>query len=354
MSTITNAGPGVQEVRTPLTFPVAKPPLPGTAIEIADGILWTQFALPFVLNHVNVYLIRDGAGWAVVDTGIGDERTFAAWRTLVAEALNGAKLTRLIVTHFHPDHIGAGSWLIQEYGLPLHMTRSEYLYNLVLHRSDKSVLETYREFYTLRGMSPEQAEAILKAGHDYVDRTAPMPPVYHALADGDVLDIGGRPFEVLTGTGHSWDQLMLLQREANVLVVADQVLPKISPNISVVALEPNNDPLGAYLKSIARLARDVPRGVLALPGHRLPFYGLHERIDELTHHHAQRCDELVAACREAPLSAADLVPILFFAGMDTQQTSFAFCEIIAHLNYLVQRDRMAELMDGGILKYRSK
>lgn len=337
-----------------LKFPFARPEVTGGLVEVADGILWTQFPLPFALNHINVYFIRDGDGWAVVDTGIGDERTYGLWREIVSQRLPGGKLTRLIVTHFHPDHIGAGSWLIDEYKLPLYMSRSEYLYNLVLHRSDETVIDTYREFYTLRGLEPAKAEAILKAGHDYTDRTSPMPPVYHALEDGDVLDIGGRPFEVLTGGGHSWDMLMLLQRDANVLIVADQVLPKISPNISVVALEPDNDPLGIYLRSIARVARKVPEGVLALPGHRLPFVGLHDRIRELTHHHSLRCDEIVEACRGSAHSAAELVPVLFFEGMDTQQTSFAFCEIVAHLNYLVQRGRMREVMDGGILKYVSQ
>lgn len=334
-----------------LVFPFARPDT-GKLVEVADGILWTQFPLPFALNHVNVYFIRDGEGWAVVDTGIGDERTYALWREIVANVLPGGRLTRLIVTHFHPDHIGAGSWLIHEYGLPLYMSRSEYLYNIVLHRSDKTVIQTYRDFYTLRGLSPEKAEAILKAGHDYVDRTAPMPPIYHALEDGDEIEIGGRRFEILTGGGHSWDQLMLLQREAGVLIVADQVLPKISPNISVVALEPHNDPLGIYLRSIARVSRKVPQGVLALPGHRLPFHGLHARIAELTHHHQLRCDEIIAASMQ-PRSAADLVPMLFFEGMDTQQTSFAFCEIIAHLNYLVARGRMREVMEDGVLKYVS-
>src|SRR5690606_25984598 len=116
--------------------------------------------------------------------------------------------------------------------------------------------------------------------------------------------------------------------DAGVLIVADQVLPKISPNVSVVALEPDNDPLGIFLRSLARLARKVPHGVLALPGHRLPFRGLHSRITELTHHHALRCDAIVAACADRPRSAAELVPELFFEGMDTQQTSFAFCEIV--------------------------
>jgi glyoxylase-like metal-dependent hydrolase (beta-lactamase superfamily II) len=334
-----------------LRFPHQVPPAPGEVIEIAEGILWAQFPLPFALNHVNVYLLRDGDGWAVVDTGIGDERTYSLWRTLVEGPLRNERLTKLIVTHFHPDHIGAGSWLIGEYGPALHMSRSEYLYNLVLHRSDTDVIETYRRFYELRGLAADRTTAILKAGHDYVDRTSPMPPVYHCLADGDTLAIGDFQFEVLTGGGHSWEQVMLFERRLGLFIVADQVLPRISTNVSVVALEPDNDPLGVYLASISRLRRDIPENVLALPGHRLPYLGMHGRIAELLSHHEDRCREIVEACHARPMTPAELVPILFFDNMDTQQTSFAFCEIVAHINYMKLRGQMHEVRENGLLRY---
>ncbi len=334
-----------------LSFPFTKPPPIGELIEIRPGILWTQLPLPFALNHVNVYLLKDGDGWAMVDAGINDERTKQVWRGLLEGPLRGQRLTRIIVTHFHPDHIGCARWLIDEYALPLFMSRSEYLYSVVLHRNADSIISVYSAFYERRGLDRATAEGILRAGHNYVELTAPMPPIYTCIADGETLTIGDRVFEVMTGGGHSWEQVMLYDRTDNVIVVADQVLPKISPNISVVASEQNNDPLAVFLKSNQLLAERVRPGALALPGHRLPFFGLHGRITELASHHEERCQEIIAACAERPMSPAELIPILFFAGMDTQQTSFAFCEIVAHLNYLKGRKLVTEVEDQGTITF---
>jgi glyoxylase-like metal-dependent hydrolase (beta-lactamase superfamily II) len=334
-----------------MSFPFAKPPPIGELVEVRPGILWTQFPLPFALNHVNVYMLKDGDGWAVVDAGIGDARTRQVWGSLLGGPLRGETLTRIIVTHFHPDHIGCAGWLIDEFALPLYMSRSEYLYNQVMHRNAAGIISVYRVFYERRGLDAAKTEAILRAGHDYVGLTAPMPPAYHCLADGETLTIGNRNFEVITGGGHSWEQVMLYDRADSIVIVADQVLPKISPNISVVASEPDNDPLAVFLKSNQLLAARIASGSLALPGHRLPFFGLHHRIAELAAHHDDRCTALVAACTDRPMSPAELIPILFFAGMDTQQTSFAFCEIVAHLNYLKRRSMLAEVEEGGTIKF---
>ena len=103
------------------------PPAPGQTLEVAPGLLWLRLALPFRLDHVNVYLVEDNAGWAVIDTGIDDAATRAAWEALLADPLRDVALTRILVTHYHPDHIGLAGWLCERFGLPLLMSQTEYL-----------------------------------------------------------------------------------------------------------------------------------------------------------------------------------------------------------------------------------
>ncbi len=167
------------------------------------------------------------------------------------------------------------------------------------------------------------------------------------------MTIGGRRFEVLTGGGHSPELVMLLCREDGVFLAADQVLAKISPNVSVWPQEPASDPLGDFLHTLAALRAAVPAGVLTLPAHNLPFRNLHARIDELTRHHADRCDAIAQACRE-PLLPAEIVPKLFPRRLDAHQTGFAFGETLAHVNYMLRAGRMrAEPGDDGRMRVRA-
>ncbi len=169
--------------------------------------------------------------------------------------------------------------------------------------------------------------------------TTDLPLAYRRLVAGDAITIGGRRFEVLTGGGHAAEQVMLLCREAALFLPADQVLAKISPNVSVWPQEPHGDPLGEYLASLAGLLRTVPEDVLVLPAHNLPFRGLHARIRELSLHHDQRCQAVAEACA-APLLPAEIVPRLFPRALDSHQVSFAFGETMAHVNYMLHRGWM--------------
>ncbi len=124
--------------------------------------------------------------------------------------------------------------------------------------------------------------------------------------------------------------------EDKLFLAADQVLAKISPNVSVWAVDPYGDPLGLFLRSLKTLQSDVPNDVLVLPGHQLPFYGLHQRASELIAHHEERCAMIADACAKGPKTAADLVPVIFHRALDPHQMSFAFSEVLAHLNYMVR------------------
>lgn len=339
-----------------LIFPHTQPPEPGKLIAIAPGVQWLRLPLPYRLDHVNVYLIEDNDGWTVLDTGLGTDACRMAWEAVLGGPMAGQRLTSMIVTHYHPDHVGLAGWLAERFDLPLSMPRPEYLYSLALQYAPGDLgAAMHRPFYRRHGLSPQITDAVLSRGHEYLQRTTGVPTTYHRIQHGDSLRIGTRIFQVITGGGHALEQAMLYQREERVFFAADQVIARISPNVSVHAMEPDLDALGIYLRSLSGLRDSVAQDVLVLPGHGLPFYGLHQRVAELIEHHGQRCDAIAEACRVQPLSVADIIPYVFQRVLDEHQTGFAFGEVLAHVNHMLERDRlMLEVGGDGIDRYRSR
>lgn len=338
-----------------MTFPHQQPPAPGELVPVAPGVQWLRLPLPYRLDHVNIYLIEDDGGWAVLDTGLATDACRQAWDAVLAGPLAGQRLTRMIVTHFHPDHVGLAGWLSNRFDLPLAMPRPEYLYSLALQYAPGDLgADTYRPFYRRHGLSPEITELVLSRGHEYLRRTTGVPSTYHRIKHGDALRVGARDFDVITGGGHALEQAMLVRRQDKLFLAADQVIARISPNVSVHAMEPDLDALGIYLGSLRALRDTVPDDVLVLPGHGLPFFGLHVRLNELIGHHAERCDLIADSCRERPLSVAEIVPHVFHRELDAHQTGFAFGEVLAHVNHMLGAGRLALQTDAeGIDRYRA-
>ena len=310
---------------------------------VADGIRWLRLNLPFRLNHVNVYLLDDGDGTTLVDTGIFDPPTCAVWeRLLPALAAEGRPVRRIIATHCHPDHLGMAGWIAERTGAPLLMSASEYLTSLAIHL-DPAALETepYATFYASHGLDPAITARLLRNGHHYLRMVSPLPRVFGRVIEGEQLTIGARRWNVLTGGGHAPEQVMLHCPEDELLLCADQVLLRISPNISVQAMDPEGDPLGIYLRSLDSLRATIPDTTLLLPGHDLPFRGLRVRADELAAHHAERLTAILEACRVRPMTAAALIPVVFGRAIDDpHQMGFAFGEALAHANRLVRREEL--------------
>lgn len=319
-----------------LRYPHDAPPAPGEVIEIADGILWTRLPLPFRLDHVNVYLIEDDGGFAVLDTGVDTPAGRAVWEKLFTGVLRGKRVTRIIVTHFHPDHIGLAGWLCRRFDASLYAGLTTYLSSINISvRPDALEGEHYRDFYLRHGLAPHIAAMVATRGHEYLRLVHALEPTFHRILAGDTLTIGGRTYRLLAGEGHAPEQIMLLSQADGLFFAADQVLAKISPNVGVWAVEPYGDPLALYLRSLRALKQQVGADVLVLPGHQLPFYGLHSRCEELIAHHEVRCDLILSACGNTPHSAAEMVPVLFPQVLDPHQMGFAFSETQAHINYLI-------------------
>lgn len=324
-----------------LDFPFAAAPAPGEVKEIRHGILWARLTLPFRLDHVNVYFLEDDDGWVIVDTGIDSRAGRAQWQALFDGPLAGARFSALICTHHHPDHIGLAGWLCETLGIPLLTTRTAFMSAMNFYNSPELLAATaYSRFYASHGMSPEIAALVSTQGQEYMRMLSKPPFTFRRIAHGDALTIGGRRFEALTGDGHCAEQLMLHLPEEGLFLAADQVLEKISPNVSVMAFEPDADPLGDFLASLAEMTERIPADVLVLGGHRLPFYGLHERAVELSAHHRERLDVIRTAVALGPHSAAELVPLMFRRELTPHEMSFAFTEVLAHMNRLIATDEV--------------
>ena len=337
-----------------LTYPFPKYPAHGEALDVAPGVKWIRLKLPFQLNHINIYLIEDDGGWMVLDTGLDTDDCRAGWDAALTGPLKGLKLSRMVVTHFHPDHVGLANWLHERFGLPLHMPRTEYLFSVTarLGTGDMSG-EAHRAFYRTHGLSQEHTDAVLGRGHHYLSLTTGVPSNYARIKDGDILPVGGRDFQVTTAGGHALEQAMLHRAPDRLFFAADQVIARISPNVGVHPVEPEEDPLRAYLTSLTLLRATIADDVLVLPGHGLPFYGLHARVTALLEHHEQRCGAIVDACRDKPLSVAELVPCLFDRALDAHQTGFAFGEVLAHVNYIRGRGELGLADDSdGVKRWR--
>lgn len=319
---------------SPLRFPAAAPPLPAETLPIAPGVLWLRMPLPFALDHINLWLIADGAGWAIVDAGYATPETKALWAQIFAARLGGLPVTKIIVTHYHPDHIGLAGWLCERWNLPLRITEKEWLHARVMSRGGDDFAPLRREFARRAGLDGPASALFGEHGRSYRRGVPSVPPSFERLADGQSLTIGGREWRVIVGEGHAPELACLYCAATGVLIAGDQVLPKISPNISVQAHEPDGDPLARYLASLHKLRAVLPAETLVLPSHNLPFFGLHARIDTLAAHHRARCDDIIAACA-SPQSAVDLLPVLFRRPLDPHQRAFALGEAVAHLHYLI-------------------
>jgi glyoxylase-like metal-dependent hydrolase (beta-lactamase superfamily II) len=335
-----------------LDYPWNQPPAPGATIEVAPGVKWLRMPLPFRLNHINLWLLEDGPGWAIVDTGVGLDDVRALWERIFAGHLGGRPITRVIVTHFHPDHMGNAAWLTDRWGTALWCAQAEFLIGQLAWRaSEARDHEPRLRHYRQNGCSEAQLASLAERSNHYLRLVPTIPTVFRAVHDGDALTIGGRQWSMIVGHGHSPEHAAFWCAEAGVLISGDQVLPRITTNVSVWPDQPWGNPLQGYLDSLERF-RGIGADALVLPAHGLPFRGLPERLAELRTHHAARLAETLDAITE-PRSAADIVPVLFRRELDSHQLSFALGEALSHLHFLEADDRAVRIVGAdGVHRFR--
>lgn len=322
---------------------------------LEDGLFWLRVRLPFALDHVNLLLCDDDDGWTLLDTGYGDQPTRALWAGLLDGMLAGRPVRRVIGTHFHPDHVGLAGWLCQRTGAELQMSRTEWLTCRSLALDDTDGFVAASERNQLRARLDEELVAKQRERRNPYRRGVSEPPAsYRRVAAGDRIDLAGDRWRVMVGEGHAPEQLTFYSAARNLLLAADQILPKISPVVGVWASEPDADPLGDFLRSLEPY-RGLPEDCRVFPAHGVPFLGLHERLAQLAAHHDARLERTLAACAE-PATAADVLRCLFTRPLDAHQTGFALAETLAHLNRLLRAGRLERWSDeaDGAYLYRAR
>ncbi|MBD5801258.1 Hydroxyacylglutathione hydrolase [Azoarcus sp. Aa7] len=332
-----------------LQYPFDDTPGAGEVKQVAPGVGWVRMPLPFVLNHINLWTLDDGDALAVVDTGFGIDPVRDNWNAILDR--DRRPLSRIVVTHSHPDHLGLASWLAERDGAPVQMTQGEFFNgHAIWNQVAGNAVEEMVAHFAAHGLDPERQGALRERGNSYRRGVPALPKSYQRIFDGDVLRIGAHDWRVIVGYGHSPEHASLYCESLGVLISGDMLLPRISTNVSVYALTPDDDLLGWFLESLNRF-KDLPDDTLVLPSHGHPFRGIRARIEQLDVHHRERCDALLDEIK-TPRSAGELLSTLFPRELDTHQVMFAMGEAIAHLNYLVARGEVRKVGDRtGIIRF---
>jgi glyoxylase-like metal-dependent hydrolase (beta-lactamase superfamily II) len=373
-----------------LTFPFPEPPAPGESMEILPGLHWVRMPLPLKLDHVNVWVVDDGDALTIIDTGIADERTPALLRQVRA-GLPRRPVSRVLITHHHPDHCGLADRLVEEHGAELLISSLAHEAGLILqHREKGTDAKSTAASLAKYGLSPTAQRFLVDHEHEFDMLKPGIPPDFTPLAEGDTVGLGDYSCRVIFGQGHAPDHVCLycaggaavpaargesgdgparsagadgarhdagggtaLKAGAGFLISGDMLLPDISTHVGSPAAWLPGNPVAQFQKSVRRFAA-LPAGTLVLPSHGVPFYGIRERVAELEVHHEQRCATMAAALG-GPRSAAELLDVVFQRELDALQLMFAMNEAVAHLEYMADRGQLERLEgEDGIVRYVRK
>lgn len=338
-----------------IKYPWNTPPAESHATEVADGVLWMRLPLPMALDHVNVFAFDEGDSWTIIDTGFASDTTKAIWDRLLAGPLQGKPVSRLIVTHHHPDHVGLAAWFIAK-GATLLMPRTGWLTARMLTLDVQPTYSTEAiTFYQRAGMAADELEQRRKERpFNFADCVAPLPLGYTRLMDGQSIHFGGRNWDVRMGDGHAPEHATFWSRDDHLIIGGDQLLSSISANLGVYPTEPEADPVQDWLTSCENFQPFARDDQLILPGHKLPFTGLPLRLRQMIENHHGALERLVRHLKEPRKASACFAP-LFKRDIGRSTYGLALAETLAHLNHLHQQGVITrKLGDDGAWLWQSK
>ncbi|MFQ5660657.1 MAG: MBL fold metallo-hydrolase [Gammaproteobacteria bacterium] len=322
-----------------LDYPFSDAPAVATGLEVVDGIHWLRLPLPFVLDHINVWLLDDGDGWTLVDTGVSKQKTRDAWEQLFSSQLQGKPIRRIIITHFHPDHFGLSKWISEHYQVAPQATlatqeRAEYM----LQTDAPAEQGPITGFYRSHGIDAPMKFADFATGQSYREIVSGLPAEMSVINDNDKMIIAGKSWRAIICNGHAQGHLSLYCEELDLLISGDQILPSITSNISLHGDNPDADPLRDYLQSL-NVFLALPETTLVLPSHGRIFRGLHRRAAAIETHHNEKLEQTYSYCNP-PRTAAEVAKLLFPQQLDELNWILAFGESLAHLRYLERRQEI--------------
>lgn len=346
-----NANGKVLQRQDGVSYPFAGVPANAQLRQVTEGVYWIRMPLPFTLDHINLWALDDVDGWSIVDTGLHWQGAVDTWTQLLDNWPDDRPVRRIIVTHMHVDHVGMAGWLSERLGCQLWMARQEYLQArlTVAEAMEGRLSSAYRQFYRRAGWSQERIAAFSACTLQYGQQLYRLPGSYRRLRDGEKLMIGGHQWRVLLTSGHSPEHASLYCPGLKLYLAGDQVLPRISSNVSTPPHEPDANPLDDWYASLGRIALAVPDDVLVLPSHNECFRGLHSRLDVLRTEVAQGVAKVLHALQQRPMRVIDLFEVLFNRRIDqlcSTQCRLATGEAVSHLNLLLQRNEIRRWFDG--------
>lgn len=317
-------------------------PTPGEVMEVADGIFWVRMPLPYSLQWINLWLLRDSDGWVVIDTGVATEIAAEHWRNIFKNHLEGMPVKKVIVTHMHPDHVGLAGWMTRKFQCRLYMSRLEYITcRMLVADTGREAPEEGVSFYRAAGWNEDSLDRYKVKFGGFGRGVSRLPDSYVRLSEGDSMKIDGCTWDVMTGAGHSPEHVCLLNREKKIFISGDQLLPRISSNVSVHPTEPDADPLSEWIASCERLLVDLPDDVLVLPAHNVPFKNAKDRLKGLIRGHETLLKRLTTRLNE-PKKVTDLFTAMFGRQIDEGALSLATGETLAHLNCLIHQGKVTK------------
>ncbi|MCY0877922.1 MAG: MBL fold metallo-hydrolase [Firmicutes bacterium] len=305
--------------------------------------------VPLPVRTTNCFALDTGDGFILIDAGMDTPEAREVWRQYFsALGLTAGRVHFLFVTHFHPDHLGLAFWLQDELDAPVVMTQGEAEMAQRYYRPSPAEWSRIRQFYLAHGV-PEEVINEWRAHDRAVQGAFTLPSRWTLIQDGETRRVGQVTLLCLEQQGHTQHQGLLYWQEQHVLFTGDQVLARISPNIS---LWPGHDanPLHSYLAALGRLAGfNHPQG---LGAHGPVVPDVNQRIDELVTHHEARNKKILMLLGEDMHSAYRLTHRLFPRPLDRTEERFAVGETLAHLEYLRHAGEVTQVMVGGHIGYR--
>ncbi len=336
---------------TDITYPFSKQPEFNVIQEIAPSIYWLRLAMPFSLDHINLWLIEEDNDWTLIDTGPNTPSSKTSWLEIISSQLKNKPIGRVICTHAHPDHIGLAGWISEQQSAQLLMSKGEFeFYHQLFAKKAQTSFSQIERFYQLASTGDKETQCYLRHIQIFSDLIYPIPNIYQQLEHEDSITLGKYQWQVHIGKGHSPEHICLFCDELNIFISGDQLLPTISSNISVWPTEPDANPMSDFLLSCHVLNKVINNSTLVLPAHGLPFYGGVNRLNTLIEDAEKNLDDLYDFCQQ-PRTVSDVFPILFKAKINEKNMMLAYGEALANLNYLRGQGKIMMTSDERNINY---
>ena len=340
-----------------ISFPFEKPPEPGQICEIIPNLYWLRMKLPMYINHVNVYVFREHNGITVVDTGLNVSSCIVNWEKILKTHFSGLKVTRVIATHHHPDHIGLLGWFCDNHDVKVFASRSSWLLARMLYLDEQKIpSREAKDFWIKAGMDKKTFQQKCKLRpFNFSDGVAEFPVGFIALNQGDEICLSDKKWSIEIGNGHAPEHVTLWGIDTPIVIVGDQVIPGISSNLGVYPTEPLLDTVGAWLQTCNRFLQIAKNDHLVLPGHKLPFYGLSVRLKQLIDNHLSALNRIEIKLAKGSYTAVDLFHTIFKRDIREIEYSLALAEAVGHVNYFRARNMVeTSIRQDGALLFKLK